>query len=55
MLTAPLAALLLAANEAEEVVKPLEAKSIFVILAMILVVCGALLLAGFGYFSPTDD
>jgi len=48
-------ALLLAAVETAEKVKPLEAKSILVTLAVIAVVCAAILLAGFGYFSPSND
>ncbi len=47
-------ALLVAAAETEEKVKPLAARSLFVTLAVILVVMAAILLAGFGYFSPGD-
>ncbi len=51
----PLAAVLLLAVETEERVKPLAARSILITLAVILAICGAILLAGFGYFSPGND
>ncbi len=47
-------ALLVAASETAEKVKPLRAESILVTLAVIAVVCAAILLAGFGYFSSSD-
>lgn len=48
-------ALLLVASETAEKVKPLRAESILVTLAIIAVVCAAILLAGFGYFSSSSD
>jgi hypothetical protein len=48
-----LVALLVAAAENEDV-KPLAAKSLLVTLALIVVICAAILLAGFGYFGPSD-
>ena len=52
---AMLAALLVAAAETEERVKPLAAKSIFITLAVIAVIVAAILLAGFGYFTSDDN
>ena len=49
------AALLLAVAEHSEEVKPLSGRSMLIALAIILVICGAILLAGFGYFSPNSD
>lgn len=49
------AALLLAVAEHSEEVKPLQGKSILITLAVIAVICAAILLAGFGYFSPSKD
>ena len=49
------AALLLAVAEHSEEVKPLSGRSMLIALAIILVICGAILLAGFGYFSPGND
>lgn len=48
------AALLVVVAQAEDV-RPLAAKGVLVTLALIVVVCGAILLAAFGYFSPSDD
>lgn len=53
-----LAALLVAAAQNEqtvEQVEPLAARSIFVTLAVIVVAGAAVLLAGFGYFTSSDD
>ncbi len=50
-----LAAVVLAAVEAEERVKPLSGQAMLITLGLIVVVCAAILLAGFGYFSPSDD
>ena len=49
------AALLLAVAEHSEEVKPLSGRSMLLTLAIIAVICGAILLAGFGYFSPGND
>ena len=49
------AALLLAVAEHSEEVKPLSGRSMLITLAVITVICGAILLAGFGYFSPGSD
>ena len=46
---------LLAVEEHGGEVKPLEAKSILVMLAIIVVIAFAIVLAGFGYFSPNRD
>lgn len=46
--------LLLAAEEAEHV-KPLDGRSLAITLAVIVVVMGLVILAGLGYFSPSDD
>ena len=43
-----------AAQEAEEV-KPLSGTSLLVTLAIIVVIGAAILLAGFGYFGPSDS
>lgn len=48
-------ALLLVASETGEKVKPLQAKSLLLTLAVIVVICGAIMLAGFGFFSPSDE
>jgi hypothetical protein len=48
-------ALLLAVAEHSEEVEPLQGKSILITLAVITVICAAILLAGFGYFSPSKD
>jgi hypothetical protein len=50
-----LAALLVAAAETEERVKPLSGRSMLIALAVIVVICAAILLAGFGYFTSSDD
>ncbi len=50
-----LVAVFVALAETEEKVKPLQAKSLLVTLAVIAVVCAAILLAGFGYFSSSDN
>ena len=42
------------AQTAEEV-EPLRGRSILVVLAIILAICFAIVLAGFGYFSPNRD
>ena len=49
------AALLLAVAEHSEEVKPLQGKSILITLAVITVICAAILLAGFGYFTSDSD
>ena len=49
------AALLLAVAEHSGEVEPLQGKSILITLAVITVICAAILLAGFGYFSPSKD
>jgi hypothetical protein len=49
------AAFLLAVAEHSEDVKPLQGKSILITLAVITVICGAILLAGFGYFTSDSD
>ena len=49
------AALLLAVAEHSEEVKPLQGKSIFITLAVIAVISGAILLAGFGYFTSDSE
>lgn len=53
--TMSVAALLLAVAEHSEEVKPLQGKSILITLAVIAVICGAILLAGFGYFTSDSD
>lgn len=50
-----LATLLLVAAETAEKARPLSAKSLLVTLAVIVAVCAAILLAGFGYFSSSDN
>jgi hypothetical protein len=52
-LAATLVPLLAAAKDAEDV-KPLSGTSILVVLALIVVIVAAILLAGFGYFGPSD-
>ena len=47
-----LPSLLVAVAEHSEEVKPLEGRSILVVLAIILAIVFAIVLAGFGYFSP---
>jgi hypothetical protein len=49
----PLLAALVAAET--EDVKPLAAKSLLITLAIIVVIVAAILLAGFGYFGPSDN
>ena len=49
------AALLLAVAEHGEGVKPLSGKSMLITLALITVICAAILLAGFGYFTSDDS
>lgn len=49
-----IAMLVLAAAEAEKV-KPLRSSSLLITIAIIAAICGAILLAGFGYFSPPGD
>ena len=53
-----LATLFVAAAQTEQTaerVEPLAARSIFATLAVIVVVGAAVLLAGFGYFTSSDD
>ena len=47
--------MLLAVLAQAEAVEPLRAGSIFLILGIILVICFAIVLAGFGYFTPSRD
>ena len=47
--------LLVAVAEHTEEVKPLEGRSILIALAIVLAICFAIVLAGFGYFSPGSD
>ena len=49
------ATLLLAVAEHSERVKPLSGRSILITLAVIGVICAAILLAGFGYFTGDGD
>jgi hypothetical protein len=51
----PLALLLAQAAETVEDVEPLRARSIFLVLGIIVVICFALVIAGLGYFSPSGD
>ena len=46
--------LLLAAQETEHV-KPLDGRSLAITLAVIALVMRLVIVAGFGYFSPSDD
>lgn len=46
--------LLVAVAEHTEEVEPLRGRSILITLAIVLAVCFAIVLAGFGYFSPGD-
>jgi hypothetical protein len=46
--------LLIAVAEHAEEVEPLSGRSILITLAVILAVTFAIVLAGFGYFSPGD-
>ena len=50
----PLPSLLVAVAEHTEDVEPLSGRSILITLAVILVITFAIVLAGFGYFSPGD-
>lgn len=54
-MTTTAAALLLAVAEHSEEVKPLQGKSILITLAVIAVICAAILLAGFGYFTSDNS
>ena len=47
--------LLVAVAEHSEEVEPLAGRSILITLAIILAIVFAVVLAGFGYFSPGDD
>jgi hypothetical protein len=49
-----LAAVLVAVAETAEEVKPLSGRSILIALAIIVAVGFAVVLAGFGYFTPGD-
>ncbi|HVF32410.1 MAG TPA: hypothetical protein VM933_05160 [Acidimicrobiales bacterium] len=49
------AALLIAVAQHSEEVKPLSGRSMLITLAVIAAICAAILLAGFGYFSPGND
>jgi hypothetical protein len=51
----PLLAALVAAETEAETVKPLAGKSLLITLAIIVVIVAAILLAGFGYFGPSDS
>ena len=50
-----MSALLIAVAEHSEDVKPLSGRSMLITLAIITVICGAILLAGFGYFTSDGD
>ena len=50
-----LPSLLVAVAEHSEEVEPLSGRSILITLAIILAITFAIVLAGFGYFSPGDD
>lgn len=47
--------LMVAVVEHAEAVKPLSGRSILITLAIILAITFAIVLAGFGYFSPGDN
>ena len=47
--------LLVAVAEHSEEVEPLSGRSLLITLAIILAICFAIVLAGFGYFSPGND
>jgi O-antigen/teichoic acid export membrane protein len=49
------AALLVAVAEHTEDVEPLSGKSLLITLAIIVAICAAILLAGFGYFTSEDS
>ena len=51
----PSLSLLVAVAEHSGEVEPLEGRSILIALAIILAICFAVVLAGFGYFTPGDD
>lgn len=48
-------AALLAVADTAETVKPLTAGKIGIYLAIVIVVCAAIVLAGLGYFTPGND
>ena len=50
----PSLSLLVAVAEHSGEVEPLEGRSILIALAIILAICFAVVLAGFGYFTPGD-